>query len=307
MNVDTNALDRDGYLVLRDVVRRSVLDDIVAEYEGVLDRLVHRLHADGEITSTYDGLGFEERLIHIYRESGRAHDQALDFAIPPAPIPANTPFWTGPAVFRLLVDDDLLDCVEQVLGPEITSNPIQHNRIKPPDRVWGDPESVVTSTPIHQDTGVATADAAQTHMLTVWIPILDAPVERGVLAVLPGAHKLGLLEHAPGHGGLHVVDLPAVEPTLLPVARGDVIFVHRLLPHGSTPNVSDTIRWSFDLRYNPTGQPTGRAVLPDFVARSRANPASELRDPDAWNRLWLEARRSLSSGAAVPAPNRWSA
>ena len=67
--------------------------------------------------------------------------------------------------------------------------------------------------------------------------------------------------------------------------------MHRLTCHGSLPNRSDRIRWSLDLRYNPTGQHTGRPVFPGFVARSRRNPDSELDDPAVWAGLWRQARR----------------
>ena len=50
-----------------------------------------------------------------------------------------------------------------------------------------------------------------------------------------------------------------------------------------------------DLRYNPTGQPTGRPEFPGFVARSRANPETELTDPVEWERSWLETRARMSS------------
>ena len=38
----------------------------------------------------------------------------------------------GPAVFDLVTVPALLDLAEDLIGPEITSNPIQHVRIKPP-------------------------------------------------------------------------------------------------------------------------------------------------------------------------------
>ena len=44
-----------------------------------------------------------------------------------------------------------------------------------------------------------------------------------------------------------------------------------------------------DLRYQRTGTPTGRPWRPDFVARSKANPESELRDYDEWCSRWVAA------------------
>ena len=60
---------------------------------------------------------------------------------------------------------------------------------------------------------------------------------------------------------------------------------------------SAAIRWSLDLRYSPVGLPTGRPAFPGFVARSRAKPASELRDPVEWKRRWDRARDAILSGA----------
>jgi phytanoyl-CoA hydroxylase len=76
--------------------------------------------------------------------------------------------------------------------------------------------------------------------------------------------------------------------------------------HCSLPNRSDEIRWSFDPRYNPIGQPTGRPAFPGFVARSRRDPESELRDAEAWADLWRRARARLAE-QETPTFNRWRA
>ncbi len=74
-----------------------------------------------------------------------------------------------------------------------------------------------------------------------------------------------------------------------------MILFHKHTCHGSGPNVSDHFRVSLVLRYNPTGQPTGRPAFPDFVARSRRDPSSELRDPEARAQLWYDARTRLAA------------
>ena len=69
---------------------------------------------------------------------------------------------------------------------------------------------------------------------------------------------------------------------------------------------SDAVRWSFDLRYNPIGQPTGRGAFPGFVARSRQHPESELHDPAVWDQLWSDARDNLAN-RDMGKFNRWNA
>ena len=91
----------------------------------------------------------------------------------------------------------------------------------------------------------------------------------------------------------------------IPLKRGGVLFFHRLNCHSSLPNNSDNIRWSFDLRYNPTGQPTGRSAFPGFVARSRSNPESELHDAEEWADMWYETRSRLSGSDDNPTFHRW--
>ena len=75
--------------------------------------------------------------------------------------------------------------------------------------------------------------------------------------------------------------------------------------HASFSNTSDEMRWSFDLRYNPIGQPTGRPAFPGFVARSRQHPEAELREPAAWHTLWQNARDHLAS-VEMDKFNRWN-
>ncbi len=67
-----------------------------------------------------------------------------------------------------------------------------------------------------------------------------------------------------------------------------------MTPHGSLPNVSGDVRMSMDLRYSPIGQPTGRPEFPAFVARSRANPESELHDAGVWRDQWLATRKYMA-------------
>ena len=78
-----------------------------------------------------------------------------------------------------------------------------------------------------------------------------------------------------------------------------MLFFHPLCQHASLDNLSDEFRWSFDLRYNPIGQPTGRPHFPGFVARSRLNPDSVLDDWREWAQLWRDARDRLAAQDAV--------
>lgn len=310
-----------GYVVVDDVIDpEKTLDPVIEEYAEVLGRLADELYERGEIPSRYEHLEFGERYIRICIETGSVHSQYFDFSLPFQNVKPDTPFWAGPAVFRALTDADLLDAVESFIGPEIYSNPVQHVRIKPPEQhlptnAHGNP--VLGATQWHQDHGVVTEEADETRMLTVWFSLEDTPMEKGPLHVVPGSHRSGLLPHCPNYMGngpksAGSTQIPeklfdAEHSRALPVAPGAVIFMHKQTVHGSLSNTSDEVRFSFDLRYNPTHEPTGRTAFPGFVARSRANPETELRDPEAWHRSWLEARANMSminQGGKIDIPFR---
>ena len=310
--------DEQGYLLVKDVLDPATdLDPIIAEYDGVLDRLAYEVYAAGDIESKYEDLPFGKRLSQIYVDSGKVHAQYFDFSLPQKGILHDTPFWTGPAVFSTLTNDKLLDVAESIIGPEIYSNPVQHVRIKPPEAIVPkDPETgrpQLGATQMHQDNGVVNEEADRTQMLTIWFSLLDAPVEAGCLRVEPGSHRQGLLPHCPAgtnknkKGGLQIPSDYYDEDAMVPVPtkRGDVLLLTARTLHDSLPNVSEDIRWSFDLRYNPIGQPTGRESFPGFVARSADNPDSELHDPEIWTQLWTETRARLADDPDERGFNRW--
>ncbi|MBI2940252.1 MAG: phytanoyl-CoA dioxygenase family protein [Chloroflexi bacterium] len=304
----------EGYLVAEGVldVERDI-QPVVDEYAELLEEVTERWYADGKLASTYRDLPFGQRLAKVL-ESGQAYYQYFDISLPQANVTLDTPIHLGEAVFGLLRSPRLLDAVESLIGPEIYSNPIQHVRIKPPERLVpeGHRNSLTATTDWHQDQGVIIPEADASEILTVWLPIVDATVENGCLRLIPGSHRDDLMLHClvgrEGRKGLHIPDqfLRPEETIPVPVKRGGVLFLHRRTMHASLSNRSDGIRWSFDLRYNPIGQPTGRPAFPGFVARSRRNPETELRSTRDWATLWQQTRARLAE-SEKPTFNRWTA
>ena len=304
-------LDKEGYLVVEDVIDPvTVLNPLVKEYVSVLDNLALELYSKGEIKELHEDLTFSERLTQIYMDSGKVHPQYFDFSLPQQGIKYDTPMWHGPAVFNVLTCPELLKVVESVIGSEIYSNPVQHNRFKPPEKYSPrnlDGSIQLGATAWHQDNGVVNEDADETDMLTVWIPVWDASEVNGCLHLVPKSHKEGLNVHCPAGGTVAIPnELFRVEDAIsVPMKRGSILLMHRLTCHGSLPNKSDRIRWSLDLRYNPIGQSSGRLAFPGFNAKSQSNPESVLQNPAIWDSMWKEARKSLAA-KENPNYNRWS-
>ncbi|MGH2353777.1 MAG: phytanoyl-CoA dioxygenase family protein [Chloroflexota bacterium] len=314
VRVDVERFQDEGYLVVEDVldVERD-LDPVVEEYTQLLDELAAKWHAEGKIPSTYAELPFVQRLAQVLTDIGRGGYAPFDISLPFAGVTEQTPIHLGPATFQLLTSPRLIDAVEQLVGPEVLSNPIQHVRIKPPERLLPQEfrSSLVGQTDWHQDQGVALPEVDETEMLTVWLPVTNATVENGCLCVVPQSHQRGLVTHCPGRGekrkGLHIPDeIRGTDYTPVPIKRGGALFLHRRTMHASLRNLSDGARWSFDLRYQPIGQPTGRPWFPSFVVRSRQNPASEVHDWTVWADLWRATRTRLATTPPEGKFNRWT-
>ena len=308
-------LDRDqlqsfrnnGYLAVDGLVDAATLANVKEEYSSLLDRLYGDWFQQGLVSAAPNGLSFREKLAACCM-GGFDWFQHFDISLPHDGIREDTPMHFGPAVFGLITNSGILDVVEQLIGPEITSNPIQHVRIKPPGSALPESETRahVTATDWHQDMGVTLEDADRTTMVTVWLAITDATFENGCLQVAPGS-RADLLPHC-SRNQVSIADpfLTELEGIPVPVKAGGAVIFGPFTPHGSLPNVSNGFRWSFDLRYNVTGHPTGRNQFPEFVARSRSRPGTELRDWRAWLRSWQDTRTRLAVSPHMP-QHRWSA
>lgn len=280
-----------GYLLIRQALASVDLAPVIDEYTAYIDRRAQELYAAGQLSQLYADAPFERRLALICRETNDLYRE-LDIM-----------YLRGPASFAFLRNAHVLDIVEMLIGPEITCSPIQHIRPKLPSGLTprgGDPHVVHW----HQDAGVTWAEADPVFILTVWLPLVAATPENGCLRVMPGIHKQGLLRHRtkPGLGTAIAPEaLPQQKQITLPMQPGDLLLMHKHTPHCSTRNNTDGVRWSMDIRYQPTGTPTGRPFHPHFVARSRADPTHVLTDHARWDQLWTEAL-AQSKGIRV---HRW--
>ncbi len=304
-NQQVAQFNRDGYLVIEDVIDEATRQAIVQEYADLFDDLYAGWHAEGLVPAPTPGMGFWDKLDVAFK-GGFDWYQPLDISLPHADITDETPMHFGPAVFQMATHKNILDIVECLIGPEITSNPIQHVRIKPPEAQVDSDEirAHVVSTDWHQDKGVTLESADNTDMVTVWLAITDATVENGCLQVKPGKESEMLPHCTLKQTGITAKHLPKRAAVPTPVKAGGAVIFHPLTPHSSLSNQSDGYRWSFDLRYNVTGQPTGRDHFPSFIARSRANPETELKDWRIWKQLWEQARHDTARAAHIP-QHRW--
>lgn len=294
--------ETEGYLVIENLIDPLTRGRVIAEYTDLLDTLYADWQAQGRVPTTTGD--FWEKLLLAY-DAGCDWFQPMDISLPGGEIAADTPFHFGPAIFDMITHPRLLDMVQDLIGPEITSNPIQHVRLKPPAKRLDANElrAHITATDWHQDRAVGHAEADATQMVTVWLAVSDATEENGCLKVVPG--KPQMYPHCPQkQTAIAPGCLDETKAIPLPVKAGGAVIFHPLTPHASLTNSSGQFRWSFDIRFNVTGQPTGRSHFPDFVARSASQPETELHDWQAWKALWEDARARLAEHAHIPI-HRW--
>jgi phytanoyl-CoA hydroxylase len=268
---------RTGLYIARQVLKDADLQPVIDELSAFIDQRARQLKAEGKIEDLHEDAPFETRYGLIFGQS-REINQGMDIMQ-----------LRGKAMFDFLCNKNMLDLVESLVGPEITCNPIQHVRAKPPS-AFEEGGSGFHNVPWHQDAGVMMPEAEGSDVITFWLPLGEAQEENGCMHVIPDVVNTGYLKHQPDGGtSIRPELMPDTKPVVAACSKGDVVILSRFTPHHSKPNLSNICRWSLDLRYQPTGHHTGRTAHPDFVARSRSNPNSELRDHAQWDHLWVDA------------------
>ena len=270
--------EEEGVLVAQGVLSAADTQPVIEELEGFIDSRALALHGESKIGALHVEAPFERRYGLLFDQC-REIGQGMDIM-----------HYRGRAIFEFLGNQRLLDAVEGLVGPEITCNPIQHIRAKPPAAYEGHSGPSFHAVPWHQDAGVMMPEAENSAVVTCWLPLGDSTVEMGCLQALPRAVQSGYLGHLKEGGTTIRPELmPDTEPRMLECALGDVVFLSRFTPHRSEANRSDRCRWSMDLRYQPTGHHTGRTGHPDFIVRSPSQPERVMADYQTWCQLWVDA------------------
>ena len=263
MHVTSEHLDlfkEEGYVVIEAGLTDDDLEPLIQDHNVVVDQIARDLHQQGKISDLCENEPFDRRL-------ARLADQCDEIDGCPD-IGATRQRGT----FEFLRNQHLVDLIEPFIGPEITCNAVSHVRPKLP----------ATDVGFHQDAVFTTQEAQGILQVTVWVPLVEVTAENGCLQVQPRVHQQGLVYWSYGR------DLPQIEKVTLPMKKGDVLFVHKLTPHGSDFNNTDMVRWSMDLRYQKTGEPSPRPEWPSVIVRSRRDPHSETSYQD-WHDQWAAA------------------
>ncbi len=266
--------DAEGYLIVPGVLDDADLEPARAAMKRKVETIARRLVADGLVSDPMADRPFERRLADLFADLTDA-----DFLV----------FGRGwrdrdPGYYELMANPSILDAVESLIGPEIFSNPVYNTRPKVPRVAAG----VV---PWHQDKSYW-PDANANPVISVWIPFVDSTLENGCLHVMPRTHRQRVKSwHKESYSGTGFLEIDAEhlpanrQPIPLIAEKGDLVLFNDRCVHMSTPNNSDEVRWSLDIRYQPTDQDPMPEHGIGFLARSRLYPERVATRED-----WLAGR-----------------
>ncbi|MGI9338789.1 MAG: phytanoyl-CoA dioxygenase family protein [Gammaproteobacteria bacterium] len=325
--------DRDGCLVVRGVLDDEALGNLRAEFAARADDILRRAEAAGKMPRKTGG-DISERLSRLICAAPGLY-QHLDISLPMDDhLSARIPAWreifgddwreeagvfAGESVHALLTHPKLAAIARQLTGDNPVASPVQHIRVKPPQHLLPQDsvnDATYARTLWHQDEAVVHEGARGANILTVWAAVSDATLENGCLICAPGSHlekddprraDFGLKTHCPGRkfvGDIYIPEelIPEESRRPLQAKAGDIVLLHRRTAHGAGGNMSDSIRWSFDLRFQQADTPTGRECFPAFPL-SQTGKAGAQR----YRRQWLDARDAILCDDIRPSFNtRWN-
>jgi len=216
-------LDASGYVLIRNVVPKQDLSDLLRDVTEVIG-------AAGWLLPDHDPL---DRVADFRAACGdpdpnfkKTYQQVFDLARFHA-LPHH------PALQRVM---------KMIVGDKLLIHP------KPIGRLIF-PHCQRLTVHAHQDYRFMGGDP---ECFTAWIPLHDCPIEVGPLRVIEGSHRLGFVNHASEN--LHVPEIP--EDSLErgnwvggDIHAGDVLIFHSLTVHAASPNTSRQLRISLDCRF----------------------------------------------------------
>ena len=298
--------EKNGFVRIRNVLDYKLdLEPILNDMAFIMNRLVHRFVPKKDKRRVL-GLSFKKKYSHLVKLNIPELDQYFNIRLPQN-VNVDSDFFASQSIFNLIKNNKIIEKVSKILGQEISSNPCQNSRIKQPEKAISKKnlhDGLVGRTPWHQDAGVMNKKGQKgTELVTCWIPFTKTRIENGCMLAVKESHKFGLVNHDTGSKGQVEIKgkekIDDLKTIALEANVGDIILLSRYLIHCSLPNKSKNFRISMDLRFNKTGQHSGRDPLPSFVVKSKNRKNIKVNNYKQWIAMWEEAKNKCI-------PRKWT-
>ena len=226
--------DRDGFVVVPDLIPPDALAVLRRHIDGVLDGEIkpNAAAAEDEFHTQWEPRVVDRadlprrQKIRVIFHMAHSHDY----------------FW------KFANEDRVLDVIEALVGPDIRFYT---------DQMFVKPPKVGSEVPWHQDS--AYWPDVDPGLLSCWVALDDVTIANGCVRFIPGSHKRVVPHHE------IVTDNPnniTTKPGLVDPSKevpvemkaGSVCIHHSLAVHRSLPNTSDAPRRGWVLIYLPAQQ-----------------------------------------------------
>ena len=250
-----NALSRDGFVVVPDVVPASTCDALAARARELIDAFEPAsisIFTTNEQTRTSDDYFLEsgDDVRFFFEEEAIGPDGTLRHPKATSINKIGHALHDRDAVFASFSRSARIDEVVSTLGMAKPAL-VQSMYILKNPRIGGD-------VACHQDATFLYTDPVS--VIGLWFALEDATIENGCMWALPGGHRGPLRKRfvRNGTGGtrideLDATPLPAVTqgPPWVPLEakKGTMILLHGLLPHWSPSNRSASSRHAYSLHF----------------------------------------------------------
>jgi hypothetical protein len=250
----------EGFLVIEDFFTPNELNPAINAIEDLVDDLAQKLYNAGKIKDLYKDYSYLQRLTMIDNEFPGANIILHKLASLPQ------------AFCDIWANTKLLNLAEQLLGTaDLAGNPNWNIRVKVP-------KEDAATVPWHQDSAYLDNESYSSFLLSAWIPLMNADSDNGCLEMMRYAHKPGKIAKHVGcwrDTWYIMLEDEEMRQTLgcdlekdvvsCPVSLGGVLLFNNFIPHRSTDNTTNRIRWSLDFRWHEVGKPTGFYGLKETV------------------------------------------
>lgn len=206
----------------------------------------------------------------------------------------DVPHFSDVSLFNWLFDDDVLDIVEGITGPDIALWS-SHFICKPP--------KAGKRVPWHEDSAYWGERLDPMDVITIWLAIDPSTTENGCMRVIPRTHVNGYSEYSPVEDLDKQVFNREINPDQFDESKAvDCILKpntcsihHAKLIHGSHANTGVMRRCGYTMRYMPSEchhTDEGNTGFQIYLARGKDNGNNTYGDPTQPNEAFLEKRPS---------------
>lgn len=217
--------DENGYILIKNNVSHQLLDECRQRFIDICNG-----ETDHDVILVMKDQSLKNKNVRGEYLINKIQDFAYDKG-----------FW------KYISDNNVVDVVEAIIGPNITA---AHSMLinKPPYSDEG-----ASLHPMHQDLHYFPFRPAH-KIVASWTAMEHIDENNGCLYIVPGSHKGPLYKHTYPEGlkvkmyhGVHGMDhLPKM---FVRMEKGDTVFFHPLILHGSGPNKTTGFRKAISCHY----------------------------------------------------------